>query len=250
VIAGQATETAESTSYPEHCALALPTIEHDLVAPARETTINFDAWHRVHEGTSVLVDSLAALQRAVEVGASFDVGPHLPITNRVSLAFVASLGANRVWLSPELTLSQIKELAYDKPCELGLFVMGAQEVMICEHCLLMSQGECTQECTRCARRKSPHFLQDRKNFEFPVVTDMLGRSHLYNSVPLDVVSAMPDLLAAGVSSFLVDTTLMNSEESYEAAARVRRAVRVAQNDGNTLAKMPDTTTGHLFRGVS
>ena len=49
---------------------------------------------------------------------------------------------------------------------------------------------------------------------------------------------------------MVDTTLMNGEEAASAVERVVRAVKVAQLDGNTLAKMPDTTSGHLYRGVS
>ena len=83
-----------------------------------------------------------------------------------------------------------------------------------------------------------------------MITDLFGRSHLYNSVQLDVVPAVPELIAAGVTSFMVDTTLMNGEEAAQAVGRVVRAVKVAQLDGNALAKMPDTTSGHLYRGVS
>ncbi len=252
VIAGQLSETGEQVRYPQQCLAAVPVVEHDSVPPAREAVLGFDPWHRV--GTTaekhVFADSLGAMQRAGETGLSFDVGPHVPITNRLSLQTAADFGAARVWLSPELTLAQIRDLAQETPVELGLFIIGAQELMITEHCLLMSQGPCDQNCARCARRKSPHYLRDRKDFEFPVITDAVGRSHLYNSVPLDVAQAMPELLGAGVSSFMVDATLMNSEETSQAVARAKRALTVAQNDGNALAKMPGTTTGHLFRGVS
>ena len=217
--------------------------------PAREAVVGFDPWRSVGADRPVFVDSLGALQQAAERGLPFDVGPHVPLTNRLSLEQAADFGATRVWLSPELTLAQIKELAHDAPVELGLFVIGAQELMVTEHCLLMSQGPCDERCDACARRKSPHYLRDRKDFEFPVVTDALGRSHLYNSVALDVASALPELLAAGVSSFLVDTTLMNGEEAAQAVGRAKRALAVAQNDGNAVGKMPGTTTGHLFRGV-
>ena len=63
-------------------------------------------------------------------------------------------------------------------------------------------------------------------------------------------SAVPDLIAAGVSALMVDTTLMNTEEAAAAVARAVRARDVAQRDGNSLAKVPGTTSGHLFRGVS
>lgn len=247
-IAGQRSETAETAGYPKQCFIAMPEIEHEPIFPAREASLDFDPW-RFAGARTVLADSLGAIQQAVELGLPFDVGPHVPITNRFALEQAADFGAQRVWLSPELTLGQIGDLAQDAPVELGLFVIGAQKLMITEHCLLMSQGPCDQNCGQCARRKSPHYLRDRKDFEFPVITDALGRSHLYNSVALDVASALPELLACGVSSFMVDTTLMNKEEAAQAVGRVRRALSVAQNDGNALAKMPHATTGHLFRGV-
>ena len=114
----------------------------------------------------------------------------------------------------------------------------------------MSQGPCDERCDECVRRKSPHYLKDRKDYEFPVVTDALGRSHVYNGVVLDVAQVVPDLIAAGVSALMVDATLMNGEETASAVARAVRARDVAQRDGNALAKTPGTTSGHLFRGVS
>lgn len=250
VIAGQLMGRAEQAGFPKHCTPALPVVDHEAIGRSREHAVDVDVWRYVSAGSPVLVENLAGLQRAAEEDALPEVGPHVPVTNKLSLAAVRELGARRVWLSPELTLSQIRELGQDSPVVLGLTVIGSQELMTTEHCLLMSQGPCDQQCSNCPRRKSPHYLKDRKGFEFPVVTDLLGRSHLYNSVRLDIVPAIPDLIAAGVTSFMVDTTLMNGEEAASAVERVVRAVKVAQLDGNTLAKMPDTTSGHLYRGVS
>ena len=39
-------------------------------------------------------------------------------------------------LSPELTLRQIEEVAKDAPVELGVLLIGAQELMVTEHCML------------------------------------------------------------------------------------------------------------------
>lgn len=250
VVAGQLSGTVEQAGYPKQCTLAMPTVDHDAVGAAREAAMGFDPWEYAKAGRPVLVESLGALQRAVELELPFEVGPHLPVTNALALDTVARLGAERVWLSPELTLAQIEEFAHDSPIELGLVVYGAQELMVTEHCLLMSQGPCNEDCSSCRRRRSPHYLRDRKDYEFPVVTDALGRSHLYNSVPLDIVPALPDLMAAGVTSFMVDATLMNGEETAQATGRAIHALRVAQKDGNSIAKMPNATTGHLFRGVS
>ncbi len=247
--AGQLSPMGERASYPADVVPFLPAIDHDAVGAAREAAVNLDVWAAVREGEPVVAESLASLQRAHEMGALVEAGPHVPVTNELALDALHAFGVRRVWLSPELNLHQIEDLGRATSIPLGLTVAGAQELMVCEHCLLMSQGPCDQQCATCPRRKSPHFLEDRKGFAFPVATDAFGRSHLYNSVLLDIVPAIPDLIAAGVTAFLVDATLMNTDETAQAVERVARAVKVAQRDGNTLAKLPDTTSGHLYRGV-
>ena len=249
-VAGQLSATVEQAGYPKQCLLAMPVVDHDEAGASREAKFEFDPWRYAKSGKPVFAESLSAVQMAIDMGLPFEVGPHLPVTNRLSLDEMARLGAQRVWLSPELSLDQIRELAKDAPVELGLFVSGAQELMTTEHCLLMSQGPCNEDCPNCRRRRSPHYLKDRKDYEFPVITDALGRSHLYNSVDLDLVASLPELMAAGVSSFMVDTTLLNGEEAAQAIGRAIRALRIAQSDGNAVAKITNATTGHLFRGVS
>lgn len=250
VIAGQKNAAAEQAGYPKGCIPIMPVADHEAVGGAREAVVDADVWKYAAEGKPLLAESLGAMERASEEGALLDVGSHVPITNGLSLAVTSEFGAARVWLSPELTLRQIEEVAKDAPVELGVLLIGAQELMVTEHCMLMSQGPCDENCAECPRRKSPHVLKDRKGYEFPVVTDAMGRSHLYNAVELDIASSMPELLAAGISSYMVDATLMNAEETAHAVGRAIRALHVAQNDGNAIAKMPNTTSGHLYRGVS
>lgn len=250
VIAGQKNAAAEQAGYPKGCIPIMPVADHEAVGGAREAVVDADVWKYAAEGKPLLAESLGAMERASEEGALLDVGSHVPITNQLSLAVASEFGAARVWLSPELTLRQIEEVAKDAPVELGVLLIGAQELMVTEHCMLMSQGPCDENCAECPRRKSPHVLKDRKGYEFPVVTDAMGRSHLYNAVELDIASSMPELLAAGISSYMVDATLMNAEETAHAVGRAIRALHVAQNDGNAIAKMPNTTSGHLYRGVS
>lgn len=100
VIAGQHSETAEQAGYPKQCLIALPVVEHDPVPPAREAVVGFDPWRSVGADRPVFVDSLGALQQAAERGLPFDVGPHVPLTNRLSLEQAADFGATRVWLRP------------------------------------------------------------------------------------------------------------------------------------------------------
>lgn len=247
VIAGQLSDTAEQAGYPKQCIPVLPTVSQMFDEEKRN---GFDIWKRVKADKPVMVENLGQLLRATEMGAAPEVGPHIPVTNKLDLQAMADLGAQRVWLSPELSLVQIEELGDMAPMPLGLTIMGQTELMVTEHCLLMSQGPCNQKCAECARRKSPHYLKDRKGYEMPVITDCTGRSHLYNAVQMDVAHLMPEIIGAGVSTVLVDTTLMNVKETTEKVARAVRARDIAQKDGNKVAKAEGATSGHLFRGVS
>ncbi len=247
VIAGQLSDTAEQAGYPKQCIPVLPTVSQMFDEEKRN---GFDIWKRVKADKPVMVENLGQLLHATEMGAAPEVGPHVPVTNKLDLQAMADLGAQRVWLSPELSLVQIEELGDMAPMPLGLTIMGQIELMVTEHCLLMSQGPCNQKCAECARRKSPHYLKDRKGYEMPVITDCTGRSHLYNAVQMDVAHLMPEIIGAGVSTVLVDTTLMNVKETTEKVARAVRARDIAQKDGNKVAKAEGATSGHLFRGVS
>ena len=247
VIAGQLSDTAEQAGYPKQCIPVLPTVSQMFDEEKRN---GFDIWKRVKADKPVMVENLGQLLHATEMGAAPEVGLHIPVTNKLDLQAMADLGAQRVWLSPELSLVQIEELGDMAPMPLGLTIMGQTELMVTEHCLLMSQGPCNQKCTECARRKSPHYLKDRKGYEMPVITDCTGRSHLYNAVQMDVAHLMPEIIGAGVSTVLVDTTLMNVKETTEKVARAVRARDIAQKDGNKVAKAEGATSGHLFRGVS
>ena len=250
IVAGQRSQTAEQAGYPKGCIVELPVVDCDPVPSTREHDRAVDVWEYVAQDKRVLASNWADVNRALGMGAEVEVESHVPVVNRAALKKMAELGVSRVWLSPELTLEQIGNLAREgSPVPVGVTIIGRQELMVTEHCMLMSQGPCDENCNECPRRKSPHFLHDRKGFEFPVVTDALGRSHIYNSVELDIANAVPELIAAGVTQFMVDTTMMNTEETAHAIGRAVRALEIGRRDGNAVAKVNGATSGHLYRAV-
>ena len=189
-------------------------------------------------------DKIAQVYENVSNGTKFEVGPHIPVVNSEAVYYFKNLGATRIWLSPEMTIDQIKEVTKHFPdMSFGLFIMGPQELMITRHCVLMSLGPCKQDCKNCERRSKSHYLLDRKGYEFPVITDETGRSHIYNSVSHDLCHSIEELRNAGIDSFLVDTTLMNDKQSKQALQRAKDALN------SQVEKLPNTTTGHLFRQV-
>ena len=173
----------------------------------------------------------------------------LNATNVYTVHALAEQGANFVWLSPELSGKQIAGIAQRSNVPVGIAVAGLAEVMVTEHCILMSMGPCAQNCATCERRSEPLALLDRKGYHFRVITDVTGRSHIYNSVPLDLTDALQEILDAGVSGIRLDLeTALTSSVSHEVSV-----VRTALLDtlaGREVPKVDSSLTrGHFFRGV-
>lgn len=240
---------ASQASYPSSCIIQMPEVAHDAVGSSREAALGIDPWEYAQAGKPVLVESFAGLVRAVAEDALPQVGSMLPLTNALSIQLAARLGAQMAWLSPELDINQIEDLAAASPIPLGVKVAGAMQLMVTEHCPLMPLGACEQTCAGCRRRMGAHALRDRKDYRFPLAVDALGRGHLYNSVPLDAVPVIPRLLDAGITAFLVDATLMDPERTAQAVGRAVHALESARAGRPAETKLPGTTSGHLFRGV-
>ena len=201
-------------------------------------------------GAPVVAGNLGVFASARDAGARIQAHWGLNALNQWSVAALSQLGAELVWLSPELSGSQIATIAESSSVPLGIAVYGRQEVMVTEHCILMAEGECDVRCATCERRAQPRFLKDRKGYRFPVMTDVTGRSHLYNAVPLDLVSAIPEQLSNGIRAFRLDFTIESPDEIDRITGQVRRTLDAALA-GSDVAEplVQPATTGHYFRGV-
>jgi U32 family peptidase len=202
-------------------------------------------------GARVTAGNLGLVRPASLAGAVVEADWPLNAVNQQAVAQLAELGASFVWLSPELSGRQIAEVAGRSPLDVGVTVLGRQELMVTEHCVLMAEGDCTRSCATCERRAQPRLLRDRKGYEFPVVTDVSGRSHIFNSVTLDLSAVIPDILSAGVSALRLDLELETPDDAARHTRDFRQllerlAVGVAPP---AREKGAQTTSGHYFRGV-
>lgn len=221
----------------------LPRIAHDRELP--------EALERLPRNKRVAVGNLGLVPAASKHGAVVECDWALNVLNVQAVAQLAELGAAFVWLSPELTGRQIAEIAAASPLGVGVAVFGRQEIMVTEHCVLMAEGECNRQCETCTRRSSRRFLRDRKDYDFPVLTDSKGRSHIFNAVPLDLADAIPELASAGVSAVRLDLELDSADEAASRTAAFREVLdRVGGRTGRSTRKRGSgTTSGHYFRGV-
>ncbi len=201
----------------------------------------------------VLVSNLGTFNLAKEKGIPCIADSPLNIYNGYTLALLLEKGAEMAVLSPELTLEELKEVAFYGPAE--CIVHGRLELMESEHCLaggLLGKGgkQCSAPCS------SGNFkLVDEKNYEFPLLMDYQCRTHLLNSRSLCMIEYVPALIESGVSSLRIETLGMgDTEEIKRITEKYRKAIDAyykprdrAKEKCENLGK--GFTTGHYFRGV-
>ncbi len=158
------------------------------------------------------------------------------IFNRLSLEYLSNY-SNKITLSPELTLKEIKNLTSYGSTE--CIVHGNFPLMVSEHDLargLFPKGA-GEVC-----------LKDEKGFIFPVKTDLQGRTYIMNSRELCMLEYVPDLIKAGVDCMRIEARMYDPEKT----GKITRIYRDAIDDCDIEMKCSDIgeyTTGHYFRGV-
>lgn len=232
------------SSYPNDVTVMAPLVSRDSFGDSRERKLSYDTCETVTKATRVYCDDIAHVLKAKANEQQFEIGQFFPVTNDCTVDLVNKMCPEVVWISPELNMAQIADVASKIDSEVGVFVCGPQRLMTTEHCILMSEGPCNEDCPGCRRRRQKHFLHDRKEVDFPVVSDCFGRSTIYNSVDLDLTPNLIELMNVGVSRFMIDATLMPQKELTRTISRVKEALK-----NSPKSRQKNTTSGHLFRGV-
>ncbi len=142
-----------------------------------------------------------------------------------------NLGASRVVLAREMTLSEIADMRakIPKDLEIECFVHGAMCVSFSGRCLISSfmtgrdanRGDCAQPC----RWKYHLYEENREGQFFPVVEEN-GGTFLYNSRDLCMIEHIDELYKAGISSFKIEG---RAKSAYYTAVTTN-AYRHALND--------------------
>lgn len=148
--------------------------------------------------------------------AAREAVPDMPIhistqannTNYMTVKFWKDLGASRIVLARELSLTEIKEI-HDKSegIELECFVHGAMCMAYSGRCLLSNfmlsrdanRGECAHPC----RFKYRLVEETRPDEYMPVYEDDRG-AYIFNSKDLCMLDNLPDVINAGVLSIKIE----------------------------------------------
>lgn len=212
-----------------------------------EDHARLDPW--VAEGAPVAVGNVSELELAAERGAAPEIRSCIPVHNESCVVALEEAGAAGFWLSPELTLEQVCELAPRASVPVGLMVLGRERAMTSEHCVLQVTGKCVHNCEACPQRRRRFSLKDIDGKLLPVRTDVNGRSRIWSAYPLDATPQAAELIEAGVTRLLADCTLLTPKETAFSVERVMRAIDAVRAGHAPHARMQGATSGHLFSGI-
>ena len=145
-------------------------------------------------------------------------------------------------LSLELNRKEIKEVMKDIKCKVGVNIYGKTELMVSEYCPVgstfgnkTSKKECSMPCI-----KDNFTLIDRMNEKFRVLCDNHCRSHILNSLPINLIEEAEEMKTFNIENFRVDFL----DESYEEVKDVLSQVNSGKKNENRTY-----TKGHYRRGV-
>lgn len=233
----------EGAAWPTGTAALLPEV-------ARDSDRELVGQLPLQGANELCLGNVSWFERCRTVGADLWVWESMELHNLQAFEFMARQGARGAWLSCELDLLEISQLAKACGVELGMKVWGHIKTMTCEHCLLQSMGDCAKNCPSCPRRALKLELRDEFDRPSIVTSDAQGRSGLWQAQPFDATPQIAELMRLGVSRILVDCRLCDSpEQTSEATRRVRAALDAALQGKMAAPRAPGATSGHLFERI-
>ncbi|MEN1758903.1 U32 family peptidase [Anoxynatronum sibiricum] len=197
---------------------------------------------------TVLIQSLGQL---IPFGDFQWVGDfNLNILNDHTYAFLRHGGFQRLSLSPELNLSQIKAMKM-MPENTEMLVYGGVPVMAMKHCVMAAVMDKPLHCDMC--RQADYALMDRKNEVFPIVRRLHCQTEIMNSKKLLLLEDLPTLAEAGVGFFRLNFMKETPEQVKALVNLHRRGLKgeMLRADRTLLQqlKLEGVTRGHLHRGI-
>lgn len=164
-------------------------------------------------------------------GVPLHISTQFGVVNSEAACMLWELGASRVILARELSLSEIRQIRAHTPPELELeaFVHGAMCVSFSGRCLLsnyMAQrdgngGVCAQPC-----RWKYHLVEEKRPGQFFEITEDPEGTRILNSADLCMIEHLGALTDAGIDSFKIEGRM----KSAHYAGVVTNAYRHALND--------------------
>jgi len=169
----------------------------------------------------------AVILKARKAGLRIHISTQANDTNHDAAEFYRTLGAERIVLSRELSLDEIRKIKQQSGIEVETFVHGAMCMAVSGRCHLSAYvlgksgncGECTQPCR----------WEWELHGENGLIMESRGK-YLLSAKDLCMIEHIPELLKAGIDSFKVEGRLR--DPGYlEAVSRCYREAIDACKEG-------------------
>jgi len=176
--------------------------------------------------------------------------------NNLSIEFLRDFGIASLTLSPELNMRQVENIAAYSTLPLECVVHGNLELMVSEYCIMGSflgnidKNVCSQMCM-----KKKYVLKDRKNEQFPLVTDQFCHMHLLNGKELSMLPHVSRFAQIGVERIRIEGKFMDEKRVGEITRLYKKLSlldeKQSEKEKDYLTEIEDgkITRGHYFRGV-
>ena len=185
---------------------------------------------------AVLLQDVGAACLAREICPELPVhaSTQMTLTSAETIRLAEAIGAERVVLARELSISEIKDIAADTDMPLEVFVHGALCVAYSGQCLTSeslggrsaNRGQCAQAC-----RLPYEVICDREH------VDLGNQKYLLSPQDLAGFNLVPELLAAGVTSLKIEGRLKSPEYVASITRSYRQAIDSAVS-GNSVIFEP------------
>jgi len=150
-----------------------------------------------------------ALAKKYAPNLALHVSTQFGVVNSETANMLSDFGAKRIIVARELHLDEIASIRAHTPSELEIeaFVHGAMCVSFSGRCLLSNYmtgrdgngGVCAQPC-----RWKYHLMEETRPGQYFEITEEPGGTHIMNSRDMCMIEHLPELIAAGVSSFKIE----------------------------------------------
>ena len=181
------------------------------------------------DGLIVADLGVMALAKKYAPDVPLHVSTQFGVINSETAKVLYDMGAKRVVLAREMRLDEIAEIRAHTPPELELeaFVHGAMCVSFSGRCLLSNYmtgrdgngGVCAQPC-----RWKYHLLEEKRPGQLFEITEDERGTHIMNSRDMCMIEHIPELIAAGVSSFKIEGRMKSAYYAAVSTNAYRHAI--------------------------
>ncbi len=130
------------------------------------------------------------------------------VTNKYSAKSLLNFGANRVCLSKEITLNDIKDISNCNPNKIELLVQGYFPITYSKRPIL----RCYMKNFKIKNKCSLHYIKEETRADFYPLFENNQSLSVYNNNQYSLFNHLSELVKNHVSFFRIDSIFMNEKE--------------------------------------